>query len=96
MKIRILLLTLFMAVPCFADVTVIEESSGSEIRTSYSKGIVAHYIDGTITNITDVKNKKIYVLNPVQKTFFHASFKQLREFAAGSKKRRIIYLKVHL
>ncbi|PLX71363.1 MAG: hypothetical protein C0602_01815 [Denitrovibrio sp.] len=80
MKICILVMVCFASLFSYADVTITEESSGSVFKTYYSKGIMAHYIDGQLTNITDVEKENIYVLNPMRKTYFQASFAKMKEF----------------
>lgn len=81
MKIITFIFILMISVSAFADVTITEESSGSTLKTYFAKNIMAHYIDDQLTNITDVGSEKVYVLNPMAKTYFEATFSQLKSFA---------------
>lgn len=74
-----------LSVTSFADVTITEESSGAVLKTYYSKNIMAHYIDGLLTNITDVGSERVYVLNPMGRTYFEATFSQMNSFAKKMK-----------
>lgn len=76
--IAVLILINFSA---FADITVTEESSGATYVTYFSKNITAHYTDGQVTNITDMKKGLIYVINPMKRTYYLATFKQMKAFA---------------
>lgn len=76
---------MLVTVSVSADVTITEESSGSTLKTYFTKNIMAHYIDGLLTNITDVGAEKVYVLNPMGKTYFVATFAQMKAFAKKMK-----------
>ncbi|ADD66910.1 hypothetical protein Dacet_0104 [Denitrovibrio acetiphilus DSM 12809] len=65
----------------YADITVTEESDGSKMVTYYADNVSAHYIDGHLTNITDISKSLITVLNPMEKTYFQATFEEMRALA---------------
>jgi len=65
----------------YADVTITEESDGSKMVSYYSNNKMAYYIDGVVTNITDVGKGLITVFNPMAKTYFTATFKEMSAMA---------------
>jgi len=81
MKSLAVMIFFVFALCSYADVTLVEESSGSKMEIYYSKNIMAHHIDGQVTNITDVNKGLIYIFNPARKTYFQATFKEMKDVA---------------
>ena len=79
-KLAAFMLMLF-CFSAYADVTITEKSTEADMVTYFSKNITAHYINGQLTNITDMKKGVIYVFNPMNKTYFQATFAELKQFA---------------
>lgn len=81
MKQLIVLLFLILTFSAYADVTITETSDGTELKSYFSKGLSAHYVDGQLTNITDMNKGVITVLNPMAKTYFQATIAQMKNLA---------------
>jgi len=81
MKKLFLILLLIYASIASADVTIKENSDGAELVTYFSKGMSAHYVDGQITNVTDMNTGTITVMNPMSKTYFQATLAQMKNLA---------------
>jgi hypothetical protein len=81
MKKLLVLVILIFASAAFADVTIKENSDGAELVTYFSRGMSAHYVDGQVTNITDMNAGTITVMNPMSKTYFQATLAQMKNLA---------------
>jgi hypothetical protein len=81
MRVLLIFIMSLFSVCAFADITITERSSDGEIVSYYSGNKMAYFVDGQVTNITDVNAGMIYVINSAKKTYFQKSFAEMEEIA---------------
>jgi hypothetical protein len=69
-----------------ADITIIEKSDGEVTKSYFSDGKTSVYQGDFPVNITDIKNKKIYGFNPMQRTYYVVTFDEMKQMATRMQK----------